>query len=953
MILRAVFTFVFLVTSTHAFTNDEIKVAFGSQPSAADGHVSLDGPWEFKTDLYQEGEDKGWHKAEFAANSWETMQVPGNWDLKNEHAEYVGAAWYRRKFDVPVVWNSKGVRLVFEAVYNDAKIWINGQEVGTHHVGFLPFWFDIDPYLNFGGENVVVVKADNTFKRGAIWNWGGIRRPVWLEITEKTRLNHQHITAVPDLAKGTAHISMAFGVLNRQETDARVGYQVVVSRNGEVVWQSGKKYVAQNLVVPKSSSRKFNISFTLPRSLVRLWHVDRPNLYHCTINLYQDGQVIHQLEDRFGIRKIEVDGYNIKLNGEVIRTVGFNWVPEDRTTGSTLPLWRIKGDIDMMKELGANMARLSHLPLPKAVLDYLDEIGMMTFEEVSLWGKDEMADPDHPLPKYWLEKMIQVKYNHPSVIGWTVGNEIGYSSDNPKAMEYVEESIKNTKKLDPERLAVYVSHSVHRQEEDPIKYSDIIMFNIYSDWSKNSETVNQLHPGKPIFMAEYGSQLNHENPDQAHIDAARMLDEMRGKDYLMGASLWTFNDYRSFWRGSPAWTTAPSQNRAWGIVNVFRQKKRPYHLFKKQHAPVQDLKVSLSEGKAEIRLTPRGKMDIPAFTLRDYQIIWHIFDKTGNWVSGGIEELPVINPGDPAMLRNISWKNIPGAHGIKIDLVDPQMYSRRDTTIHFEVPDAPEIIKINTSNNQIRIVFAQPPHATEYKVLYGKGELNMETPPTINDFVDVTGLDQFEEYLFSVVAINCAGPSKPSPVRKASTSTSVLPPVIWKTVPFDDRFFIGYSVEQIDYLYEVQYGTKPGVYDKQAGFRNVGVIQIPGLDPGQTYYYRLRSRKQWGFPSEWTQEVEVNLLSEKQKMQIEPKGAIATKNGWLISFEPQEKAIGYEVFYRETTNDNWKKTFINRAIPHYVMMSGLKKSSYEFKINAIIDLNEYGKINNNGNILLY
>ena len=110
----------------------------------------------------------------------------------------------------------------------------------------------------------------------------------------------------------------------------------------------------------------------LPKSNVALWHFDFPNLYESQITLYEGGRELHSLSDRFGIRKLEVDGTQLLLNGESIRPVGFNLVPEDRFTGNTLPFDRIKEDVDLMKSCGANMARLSHLSLPKEFWDYLD-----------------------------------------------------------------------------------------------------------------------------------------------------------------------------------------------------------------------------------------------------------------------------------------------------------------------------------------------------------------------------------------------------------------------------------------------------------------------------------------------------------------------------------------------------------------------------------------------------
>lgn len=893
----------------------------------------LNGTWSFRTDLYNQGEQEQWYLSDQAFDHWDEMEVPGNWDLKNEYAEYVGKAWYRRTFEVPSYWQNQNVRLVFEAVYNDAKVWINGKEIGEHHVGFLPFWFDINKYLKFGEENTMVVMADNTFKRGAIWNWGGIRRPVWLEVTPQLRLEYQHITARPDLEQGTAEISVEFEVNNLSEQTQTSDYELALFyKDQKVAEEKGR---STSLQVAPGEKVKQQVSFTLPKSNVHLWHFNHPHLYRAELKLLQSEQAIHQMQDRFGIREIKVDGYALKLNGETMRTVGFNLVPEDRTTGNTLPLWRIKQDVDMMKALGANMARLSHLPLPKEFLDYLDEKGIMTFEEVSLWGKDEMADPAHPLPKYWLEKMVYTKYNHPSVIGWSIGNEIGFVDANPKVMAYVEGAIAQAKALDPTRLAIYVSHSASAQAVDPVQYSDLILFNRYGGWGKDADKAHELHPGKPIFMAEYGNHLNSENLNEANIDAAHMLNELRGKPYMAGVSLWTFNDYRSFWKGNETWTTPPSQNRTWGIVDIFRQKKRAYDTFRKEYAPVSNMLVrTTEENKASIALEPRGKLDIPAYTLEGYTLAWKLLEKAGNLIEGGMTELPAMHPGDPVVTEDISWNE--KAFALQVSLLDPQLYSVLDTTVYFEVPNSPEIKIVHTAADKARVVFDQEEGAISYKVLYGKEALDQETEPTINNYVDIDKLQKLENYQFVVVAINNAGESKPSQAVKAKLDEDELPPIIRATVPYQDHFFIGYSVDPLDYMYDIEYGTEPGEYNQHIGLRNVGVCQIPNLKAGATYYYRMRNRKQWGFASEWTHEVEVNLQQEKESEAVALKGAIRKANQVLLVFDPVERAIGYVVEYSEKGKDTWKTQTFSSSVISHALLQGLKKNSeYEFKVKAI------------------
>ncbi|MDF9795436.1 beta-galactosidase [Catalinimonas alkaloidigena] len=896
---------------------------------------SLNGEWSFKTDLYNQGEKENWYQSEVDLAGWDEMEVPGNWDVKNEYADYVGKAWYTHDFNVNESWENKNVRIYFESVYNDAQLWINGKKVGEHHVGFLPFWFDINSYLKFGERNRITLQVDNTFKRGAIWNWGGIRRPVWLEVTEPVRLEYQHITAMPDLEQGTAEVSIKAKISNLSEQAQTVNLLASVLKDGRQIWKGD----ALTVSLSPDSEEEVNMSFSMTEEQLQLWHFNHPELYFCQLILQQDNKSIHRLTDRFGVRKIEVKGETLLLNGEAIRSVGFNLVPEDRTTGNALPLWRIRQDVDMMKSLGANMARLSHLPLPKDFLDYLDEKGIMTFEEVSLWGKDEMVDPEHPLPQYWLDKMVEVKYNHPSVIGWSIGNEIGFVDRNPKVMEYVEGAIQRAKALDPTRLAIYVSHSASAQEDDPVKYADMIMFNSYGAWGARAEKVNQLHPGKPIFMAEYGHNLNDENLNEAHIEAAEMLDEFRGKEYMAGVSLWTFNDYRSFWKANESWTTPPSQNRTWGVVDVFRQKKRPHYAFKREYAPVKDMTVKMNGNEVTVSIMPRNRLDIPAYTLRDYTLVWKLVQKSGEVVEGGIIGLPEIKPDGSLLHRGFSWEEgDQSAFGLRVELLDPQSYSVRDTTIYFAAPETPEIRIVHTADEEARVVFTPVEGASGYKIVYGKDGLDQESPLTINDYMDIQNLDKLARYQFAVVAVNNAGESEASTAVQAQLDEDELPPIIRATIPFDDHFFIGYSVDRLDYMYEIEYGTEPGEYSQRIGLRNVGVCQLPNLVPGETYYYRMRSRKQWGFASEWTHEVEVKLKGGEEKESIALQGVLRDADQAVLVFEPEDRAVGYLVSYREKNKRDWSTKALNASQIRHILIPELKKNkAYTFTLEALFE----------------
>jgi SSS family solute:Na+ symporter len=388
---------------------------FAQTPPRAYSHseglrISLTGTWAFRTDPANVGESRGWYRPEVSTAEWDSLPVPGNWDLRNEYAHYVGKGWYRRTFATPAGASEKVTRLLFEAVYHDCTVWLNGQKLGENHSGFLPFEFEISEKLNPSGPNTLVVCADNALTRGAIWNWGGIRRPVTLEITEPLRVVRQHVTPVLDLTAGTATVAVRVFLQNHGTSAAPAkGTVTLAAPNGY------RQELSFEASVPAQGTGSVLVQTMIPKAQVHRWHFDDPFLYESTVRLGQYPQPpeggsstadaprqeapfrgLGVLRVRFGLRKIEVDNKNFtfKLNGESIRPLGFNLVPDDRTTGNTLPTWRIREDIDLLKNLGCQLTRLSHLCLPEEVLDYLDERGIYGRFGNSALGLRPLRRPD-------------------------------------------------------------------------------------------------------------------------------------------------------------------------------------------------------------------------------------------------------------------------------------------------------------------------------------------------------------------------------------------------------------------------------------------------------------------------------------------------------------------------------------------------------------------------------
>ena len=574
---------------------------------------SLNGRWQFSTNV--------------EAANWDEITVPGNWDTLPAYSTYKGKAWYRREFVVPATWQGKHLRLKFDAVYHDATVTVNGRELGRHSGGYTPFEFDVTAAVKPGATNSVTVCADNSYRRGAWWHWGGISRSVTLIANPDARMVWQHIRSEPDLQNGTAKIFVRWQLANAAANTAAASLAVTLDGASEPALGKSVSIPAQGVVEVESE-------MTLPKARVRLWDFDHPNLYRLTTQLWADGKMVHEQSDRFGIRQVELTGDGLRLNGERVRLCGFNRVSDSRKFGNTEPDELVHGDVDLMKRANANLARLMHVPQAPNLLDYLDEKGMMIWCEIPVWGSDDafVQAPDLSLPKQWMTEMIERDYNHPCIIGWSVGNELRHH------FQYVSNLMAFTRTLDPQRIVTHVSNSGTgagaNRTNDPITISPVALCNTYGFNKKNpaGNAATILHdrwPEKPVFFSEFGTKQFGGGRDARINGLEEMFQLMTaGHPAVIGVSLWTFNDYRSDYPGTP-----PSGNREWGVVTEDREPKAAFAQVRKLFSPVH----SLTFINGIIRLEPRRPEEVPSFTLRGYKLKW----------AGGEICLPDLPPGAP------------------------------------------------------------------------------------------------------------------------------------------------------------------------------------------------------------------------------------------------------------------------------------------------------------------
>ena len=270
--------------------------ALGCCLTASATETLLNRKWSFRTDPLNEGLREAWYAPTHDLRGWGSMEVPGCWDTRLEYADYTGAAWYATEFVPEELPAGHEARLDFEGVYTDTEIFLNGIRLGSHDFGFTSFGFDITDRLVPGRKNRLVLRVDNSFKLGATWNWGGIRRPVRLRILPRERVDSIRVSAEPDLAHGSAEVGVRLLLCGGKPQRIAV----------EIADPEGK--VVARREVKTSGQREELVSFRLRRA--RLWDFDHPNLYTVTAT---DGNGT-AVRERFGIRRIEVDGYRLLLN---------------------------------------------------------------------------------------------------------------------------------------------------------------------------------------------------------------------------------------------------------------------------------------------------------------------------------------------------------------------------------------------------------------------------------------------------------------------------------------------------------------------------------------------------------------------------------------------------------------------------------------------------------------
>lgn len=385
---------------------------------------------------FQLGDVKGAEKPQFDDGAWRTLDVPHDWSIElpfdkslqgGSSVGYLpgGIGWYRKTFTVPESSQGKKIVIDFDGVYMDSQVWINGHLLGRRPSGYVSFQYDLTPYLNFGKENIIAVRA-NVEPNGSRWYPGaGIYRRVWLTTLNPVHVKHwgTYVTT-PTVSKTSATVLLQTEVSNvtSKNVAATLKSVIVDAAGAEVAKAESEQKVAAGQT--GAFEQKFRVLNPT------LWSPDTPNMYQVKTQVVVRGQVVDETTTPLGIRTCEfTKDKGFFLNGEHVDIKGVCLHHDFGPIGTAFYPRALEHQLEILQEMGCNAIRTAHNPRDPEFYNICDRMGFMVMNEAfDVWMQKKLPNDFHQFFDEWHERdltdMVRRDRNHPSIIIWSIGNEM-------------------------------------------------------------------------------------------------------------------------------------------------------------------------------------------------------------------------------------------------------------------------------------------------------------------------------------------------------------------------------------------------------------------------------------------------------------------------------------------------------------------------------------------------
>jgi beta-galactosidase len=575
---------------------------------------SFDFDWKFF-----KGDAEGAYIPNYKDGSWRDVNLPHDWSIEGPYGEKepssgpggylpTGIGWYRKNFRLPDGQRDSAFLLEFDGVYQNSDVWINGTHLGLRPYGYVPFAYDITPYVNLKEENVVAVRVDNSLQTNCRWYSGsGIYRRTWLLSTGPLHVAHWGtFVTFPRVSQDSATVEVKTRIASSLKADAlcsltttildKDGVAIKETESSQEVAANGEYAFVQQLVLSKPN----------------LWSVKSPYLYTVRSTVRESGIVVDEYDTPIGIREAIFDtNLGFLLNGERIKLNGVCIHHDAGSVGSAVPerVWERR--LEILKEMGCNAIRTSHNPYSSEFMDLCDRMGFLVMAEAF----DEWKVPKGQIKNGYslhfdewyerdLQNFIHRDRNHPSIVLWSAGNEIGDQSA-PNGAETLRKLLAVFHSEDPTRL---VTAGCDRIASDPpsntarpefLALLDVVGYNYVDRWRDRANKYYSIDreafpqrrfigtesSGMGCIRGDYralfpdgaapANRRRFTFEENLDINVESLWKFVRVYDYVAGDFMWTGIDYlgESFW---------PMKSAFAGVIDTCGFKKDGFYFYQSQ-----------------------------------------------------------------------------------------------------------------------------------------------------------------------------------------------------------------------------------------------------------------------------------------------------------------------------------------------------------------------------------
>ena len=528
--------------------------------------------------------NEGPYVANFNDSTWQEVKVPHDWvsilpyaDAASHSHGYktvgykypeTSVGWYRKTINIPASDLGKHIALQFDGIFRNARVWFNGFYMGTEPSGYATQVYDVTEYVNYGGDNLICVRADATLEEGWFYEGAGIYRDAWLMKSAAVGVAPFGTFVYADLKqpydKVTIYVETEVNNHSLTTQQCEVSHRLLDADGREVA-----KSESSTIMLRAKQTLNSQL-LTLNLNAPHLWSPADPYLYKVETTVKVDGRVTDVYETTTGIRDVEFDAdRGFLLNGQPLKLKGVNMHQDHAGVGAAIPdalqAWRIK----QLKKMGCNAYRASHNPMTPALLDICDREGILVIDENRLTGINE----EH---LRLLERMIKRDRNHPSVILWSNGNEEWGMENTIQGTRIAAAMREYTHLLDPTRHSTIANAG----GREMVKGLDVVGFNYIvqndvDNQKKNNPTwkivgteettgcgtrgwyfKDEKYPGRMVSLNRTMEQ-NYENIIER---GWKFYDE---RPWAAGLFYWTGFDYR----GEPNPLSYPAHDSEFGILD--------------------------------------------------------------------------------------------------------------------------------------------------------------------------------------------------------------------------------------------------------------------------------------------------------------------------------------------------------------------------------------------------